>query len=67
MKEKIDLFSLSFRSISTMMLRLFSPMVGIRLFDTFISYEDEYPTLMLYLLIAIIEKFAKQMLGMRSD
>ena len=42
-----------------MMLRMFNPMVGIRLFDTFISYEDEYPTLMLYLLIAIIEKFAK--------
>lgn len=37
-KEKIDLFALSFRNISTMLLRLFSPNVGIRLFDTFISY-----------------------------
>jgi hypothetical protein len=37
-KEKIDLFALSFRNISTMMLRMFNPNVGIRLFDTYISY-----------------------------
>ena len=38
MKEKIDLFSLSFRNISTMLLRLFNPLVGVRLFDTYIAY-----------------------------
>lgn len=37
-KEKIDLFSLSFKSISTMLLRMFNPLVGVRLFDTYISY-----------------------------
>jgi hypothetical protein len=37
-KEKIDLFAISFRNISTMLLRLFTPSVGIRLFDTFLSY-----------------------------
>lgn len=37
-KEKIDLFAFSFRCISTMMLRMFNPVVGIRLFDTYISY-----------------------------
>ena len=59
LKEKIDLFALSFRCISTMLLRMFDPLVGLRLFDTFISYEEEYPTLMIYLIIAILEKFAK--------
>lgn len=39
MKEKIDLFSFSFKNISTMMLRMFAPLVGVRLFDTYISYE----------------------------
>ena len=37
-----------------MMLRMFDPLVGIRLFDTFIAYEEEYPTLMIYLIIAIL-------------
>lgn len=50
-----------------MMLRMFSPLVGVRLFDTYISYDDEYPTLMIYLLIAILEKFAKKILTLRSD
>ena len=36
-KEKIDLFALSFRNISTMLLRMFSANVGVRLFDTYIS------------------------------
>ena len=42
-------------------------MVGIRLFDTFISYHDEYPTLIIFLLIAILEKFAERMLKMRFE
>jgi len=50
-----------------MMLRMFEPLVGVRLFDTFISYEDEYPTLMIYLLIVVLEKFAKKILTLRSD
>lgn len=37
-----------------MLLRLFSPAVGIRLFDTYISYEGSYPELMLFLFIAIV-------------
>lgn len=49
------------------MLRMFAPLVGVRLFDTYISYEEEYPTLMIYLLIAILEKFAKKILSLRSD
>ena len=36
-KEKIDLFAVTFRNISTMLLRMFSVNVGVRLFDTFIS------------------------------
>jgi TBC1 domain family member 2 len=66
-KEKIDLFALSFRNISTMLLRLFSPNVGIRLFDTYISYEGSYPELMVFLFIAIVEKFAKKLLTCRFE
>lgn len=66
-KEKIDLFAISFRNISTMLLRLFTPNVGIRLFDTFLSYEGSYPELMLYLFIAIVEKFAKKLLACRFE
>lgn len=66
-KEKIDLFALSFRSISTMLLRLFAPAVGIRLFDTYISYEGNYPQLMLFLFIAIIQKFAKRLLASKFE
>ena len=36
-KEKIDLFALSFRNISTMLLRMFNANVGVRLFDTYLS------------------------------
>ena len=36
-KEKIDLFAVTFRNISTMLLRMFSVNVGVRMFDTFIS------------------------------
>ena len=50
-----------------MLLRCFDPMVGIRLFDTFISYHDEYPTLIIFILIAILEKFAERMLKMRFE
>ena len=42
-------------------------MVGIRLFDTYISFHEEYPTLMIFLLIALLEKFAERMLQMRFD
>jgi hypothetical protein len=50
-----------------MLLRLFSPNVGIRLFDTYISYEGNYPEFMVFLFIAIIEKFAKKLLGLRFE
>jgi hypothetical protein len=50
-----------------MLLRLFAPGVGIRLFDTYISYEGSYPELMLFLFIAIIEKFAKKLLASRFE
>lgn len=50
-----------------MLLRLFSPGVGIRLFDTYISYEGSYPQLMLFLFIAIVEKFAKKLLHCRFE
>jgi hypothetical protein len=50
-----------------MLLRLFSPKVGIRLFDTYISYEGNYPELMVFLFIAIIEKFAKKLLSYKFE
>jgi hypothetical protein len=50
-----------------MLLRLFSPNVGIRLFDTYISYEGSYPELMVFLFIAIVEKFAKKLLTCRFE
>ena len=66
-KEKLDLFSFSFKNISTMLLRMFNPLVGVRLFDTYIAYESDYPSLMIFLLIAILEKFATKLLQLRSD
>ena len=50
-----------------MMLRAFSPNTGVRLFDTYIAYEGNFPDFMLFLLIAVIEKFAKQLLSMRFE
>lgn len=46
---------------------MFNPVVGIRLFDTYIAYEEEYPTLMIYLIIGILEKFAKDILKLKGD
>lgn len=50
-----------------MLMRMFSPRVAFRLLDTYISFEEGYPELMIFLLIAILEKFAKKMLKMRFD
>lgn len=65
--EKIDLFAVSFRSISTMLLRMFSANVGVRLFDTFISCEGAFPELMVCIFIAVIEKYAKKLMAMRFE
>lgn len=66
-KEKIDLFAVSFRNISTMLLRIFNPNVGVRLFDTYIAYDGSFPHFMVFLFIAILEKFAKKLLQMRFE
>ena len=66
-REKIDLFWMSFREISTFLLRMFSPKVGLRLFDTYISYEEKYPVFMLYLLVAVFVNFSSQLRLMRFD
>jgi hypothetical protein len=50
-----------------MLLRMFTPLVGVRLFDSYISYEEEYPSLMIFLLIAVIEKFGKTILSLKGD
>lgn len=50
-----------------MLLRMFNPLVGVRLFDTYISYESEYPSLMIFILIAVLEKYANKMLELKSD
>lgn len=50
-----------------MLLRLFSPNVGTRLFDTYLSNESSYPDLMVFLFIAIIEKFSKKMLTLKFE
>ena len=64
-REKIDLFAVTFRNISTMLLRMFSVNVGVRLFDTFIACERDFPDLMVCLFICVIEKYAKKLMGMR--
>jgi len=46
---------------------MFSPKVGVRLFDTYISYGDDYPTFTLYLLVAIMVKFSNQLQKMGFD
>ena len=48
-----------------MLLRCFNPNVGIRLFDTFISIESNYSEFMVFVFIAVIEKFAKKLLAMK--
>lgn len=50
-----------------MLMRLFKPRVAFRLLDTYISFQEEFTEFMIYLLIAILEKFAKKMLKMRFD
>jgi hypothetical protein len=46
---------------------LFKPTIRVRLLDTYISLQEEYPILMIYLLIAILQKFAGKIFQMRSD
>jgi hypothetical protein len=50
-----------------MLLRMFNANVGVRLFDTYIACEGGFPELMVFLFIAIVEKFAKKLLGMRFE
>lgn len=56
---------MSFKNISTMLLRMFSANVGVRLFDTFIACEGSFPELMVCLFIGIVEKYAKKLMGMK--
>jgi hypothetical protein len=46
---------------------MFTPKVGIRLFDTYIACEDDYPTFTLYLLVAIMVKFSNQLQNLNFD
>ena len=66
-KEKIDLFAVSFRHISTMLLRMFSVNVGIRMFDTFIAAGSSFPDLMICIFIAVMEKYAKRLMSMKFE
>lgn len=46
---------------------MFTPKVGIRLFDTYISCGDDYPTFTLYLFIAILVKFSNKLQKLNFD
>lgn len=46
---------------------MFSPKVGIRLFDTYISCGDDYPNFTLYLLVAIMVKFSNNLQKLNFD
>ena len=50
-----------------MMMRMFQPRVAFRLLDTYISFEDQDSELMIFMLIAILGKFATKMLKMKFD
>jgi hypothetical protein len=44
---------------------MFNANMGVRLFDTYISCEGNFPELMVCLFIVIVEKYAKKLLNMR--
>ena len=46
---------------------MFTAKVGVRLFDTYISCGDDYPTFTLYLLVAIMVKFSNQLQKLGFD
>jgi len=50
-----------------MLLRMFNPNVAIRLFDTYITLEGSFPDFMVYIFIAILEKFAHKLLHLRFE
>jgi len=48
-----------------MLLRMFNPNIGILLFDSYISHLEDFPELMVFILIATLRKFSKKLLTMK--
>jgi hypothetical protein len=58
--EGIDFYHMYFKWVTCLLLRQFSVKIGLRLFDTYLSDENNYFGFSLYILAAIILKFSKK-------
>lgn len=65
--QDIDLYHMYFKWVTCLLLRQFSVKIGLRLFDTYLSDENNYFTFSLYILAAIILKYSKKFKGMNFE
>lgn len=58
--HEIDFYHMYFRWVTCLLLRQFTVKIGLRLFDTYLSDENNYFNFSLYILAAIILKYSKK-------
>jgi len=46
---------------------MFNPNIGILLFDSYISHLQDFPEMMIFVLIATLRKFEKRLLKMKFE
>jgi hypothetical protein len=52
-EQHLDFFCMTLRELTTLLIRVFDPALTTRLFDAYLSCEDQFPTYLIYLLVAI--------------
>lgn len=66
-EKEIDFYHMYFKWVTCLLLRQFSVKIGLRLFDTYISDENNYFQFSLYILAAIILKYSKKFKKMNFE
>lgn len=63
----IDFYAMYFKWVTCLLLRQFSNKIGLRLFDTYLSLDNNYFKFCFYILAAIMLKFSKKMKKMNFE
>lgn len=65
--ETVEFYTIAFKWLICLLLRQFSPKMGLRLFDTYISDDKGYSIFCIYIFVAIILKFSKKLKKMKFE
>jgi hypothetical protein len=66
-KENLDFYSIVLKWIICLLLRQFTPRLGLRIFDTYIVDDPPFHKFCIYIFIAIILKWSKKLKKMHFE